>query len=75
MGQTPTPTPPLRTPLIVGGVIAGAAVVLFIVLWVILGSAGVSNTQRLFISLCVPPAFLAAGVGAFVLFRRPANPS
>ncbi|MDZ4764739.1 MAG: hypothetical protein SGI73_09320 [Chloroflexota bacterium] len=66
-----TPAPKLRTPLIIGGVLAVTGILLFVILWVVLGSAGLSNVQRLFISLCLPPAILAGGVGAFVLFMRP----
>ncbi len=46
-------------------------IVLFIVLWVVLGSAQMGNFPRLFASLCVPPAVIAGIIGAYVLIKRP----
>lgn len=72
MSTSPHP-PSLRRPLIIGGGLALAAVVLFILLWVIMGNAGIEALPRLLVSLCVPPAILAVVVGAYILIARPGN--
>jgi hypothetical protein len=56
---------------VIGALLAVAAILVFVLLWVVLGETGVSGSQRLFISLCVPPALLSAGIGFYVLFARP----
>lgn len=55
---------------IAGIVLATLGVVLFIVLWVTLGSAGISQLARLLLSLCLPPAIIAALIGIYVLVAR-----
>ncbi len=55
--------------------IAGAAlgmvgIGLFIFLWSTLGSAGVEPFSRLVMSICLPPAVLAAVVGIYFLVTR-----
>ena len=71
--STSPPPPSLRRPLLIGGSLALAAVVLFILLWVIMGNAGVEALPRLLVSLCVPPAIIAVVVGAYILIARPGN--
>ena len=56
---------------IVGLVLAVLAIVLFIVLWVVLGSFKLDTMPRLFASLCIPPTVLAAIIGAYILIRKP----
>ncbi len=72
--EPPKPLDPavLRRTLITGGVLAFGGVVLFVVLWVGLGSANVEAFPRLILSLCIPPAVITLILGAFILFvRRP----
>jgi len=49
------------------------AIVLFVVLWVTLGSLGVEQIPRLLISLCLPPALIAGALGGYMLLIRPRN--
>lgn len=56
---------------IVGVILAVLAIVLFIVLWLVLGSFNLDTMPRLFASLCIPPAVLAALIGTYILIRRP----
>ena len=56
---------------IAGALLAVLGIVLFIILWVMLGSAQVASLPRLFTSLCVPPAVIAAIIGAYILIKRP----
>ena len=66
---------PIRTGLsrgsMVGFVLGVLAIILFIVLWLVLGSLNVSQFPRLMISICLPPAIIAALIGAYMLFWRP----
>ena len=56
---------------VIGLVLAVLAIVLFMVLWVVLGSFKLDAMPRLFASLCVPPAILAAIMGVYILTRKP----
>ncbi len=56
---------------VAGAVLAVLAIVLFIVLWVVLGSFKMDAMPRLFASLCIPPAILAAVMGIYILTRKP----
>jgi lipopolysaccharide export LptBFGC system permease protein LptF len=56
---------------IVGVILAVLAIVLFIVLWFVLGSFKLDTMPRLFVSLCIPPTVLAALIGAYILIKRP----
>lgn len=58
---------------VVGLGLAVGAVVLFGALWVLLGNAGVEQFPRLMLSICVPPAVIAALVGGFFLLVRPSK--
>lgn len=74
--MSPNPPPDSKsntlTPVLAaGGILAAAAIGLFMLLWLALGNTDVSNAQRLFISLCVPPALLSGAIGAYILIRRP----
>lgn len=65
---------PIRTGLsrgsIIGLVLAVLAIILFVVLWLVLGSLNVSQFPRLMASLCLPPAAIAALIGIYMLFGR-----
>lgn len=56
-----------------GAALAMGGVGLFILLWVVLGNAGVDQFPRLILSMCVPPALIAALVGGFFLLVRPSD--
>ena len=45
-------------------------IVAFIILWVLLGNAGLENAPRLFLSLCVPPLLIVLIFGGFLLVTR-----
>jgi hypothetical protein len=71
MSNTPEPLNQtnLSRGLVAGAVLAVLGIGLFIGLWVIMGSMGVSNAARLLVSLCIPPAIIALIIGAYVLLR------
>jgi hypothetical protein len=75
MSETPSPINKnvlSRATLVALG-LATFGVVLFIGLWVVLGNVGVEQFARLLMSLCIPPAAIAAIVGIYFL-ARPNNP-
>lgn len=76
MGETPNPlnTQRLTRASIVGVILAIGGVIAFIILWVLLGNAGVDQFPRLIISLCVPPALIAMLIGGYFLLIQPRNP-
>lgn len=55
---------------IVGVGLAVFGIILFLVLWSFFGQAGLSSMPRLIGALCIPPAVIAALIGAYVLFIR-----
>lgn len=68
MSQNPNPfQQQLPRAAIVGIVLAVAAVILFVVIYLALSDQ--QPPIRLFVSLCVPPGILAIAVGAFILIR------
>ena len=71
MSNTPNPIDSQNLPriAIIGAVLAVLGVVLFIVIWVMMGNAGVEQLPRLVVSICLPPAIIAAILGAYVLMR------
>lgn len=50
-----------------GAVLGVVGIGLFVLLWVVLGSLGVDTFMRVVISVCVPPALMALGVGVYML--------
>ncbi len=56
--------------VVAGGVLAALAIGMFIVLYVILGSTGLDDAHRLFVSMCAPPVVLALLVGGYALTKR-----
>ena len=56
---------------IAGAVLAVLGIVLFIVLWVVLGSFQLNAMPRLFASLCIPPAIIAGIMGVYILVKKP----
>ncbi len=52
-----------------GVILAVVGIVAFILLWAMMGSAGVAMLPRLLVSLCIPPAIIAAAIGVYILTR------
>ena len=55
---------------LVGAILGTLSIILFVVLWIVLGKIGAAQMLRLFLSLCVPPAIVAALFGAYILYAR-----
>lgn len=76
MGNTPSPFDGKR--IIresgVGVALAVVGIVSFIVLWVLLGNAGLANAPRLFASMCIPPVIIAALFGVYMAFVKRKKP-
>jgi hypothetical protein len=53
-----------------GAILGIVGIGLFVLLWVVLGSAGVDTFMRLVIAVCVPPAVLALVMGIYFLVTR-----
>ncbi len=53
-----------------GMILAGVGIALFIVLWIVLGQAGLEAVPRLIASMCIPPGVIAVILGMYVLFFR-----
>lgn len=60
----------LRRFLIGGAVLAVGGIILFVLLWLALGGAGVQQFPRLVLSMCVPPAVIALLLGGYFLISR-----
>jgi hypothetical protein len=71
MSNTPVGKPNLSKPLIAGLVLAVVGIVLF--LGIYLALADTEPIIRLFVALCLPPAVIAAVIGAYLLIARPGN--
>ncbi len=76
MSETPNPlnTQRLTRASIAGVILAVAGVIAFVILWIVLGNAGVDQFPRLIVSLCVPPALIAMLVGGYFLLIQPRSP-
>jgi hypothetical protein len=58
-------------PMLLGGVIlAIIGILVFIGLWVLLGTLGFEQFPRLILSMCVPPAVIGVLLGFYVLIFR-----
>lgn len=73
MSQSPEPINrrSLSRALIAGAALAVLGIALFVALWTILGSQGADQAARLLLSLCIPPAVIAALLGAYFLLAQP----
>lgn len=71
MSNSPSPIDKQNLPRIavIGAAFAVLGIVLFIVLWVMMGNAGVEQLPRLVVSVCLPPAIIAAILGVYILAR------
>jgi lipopolysaccharide export LptBFGC system permease protein LptF len=70
--MTIPPPPPPNYPRValVGALLSVLGIGLFVLLWVVLGSAGVANAPRLFAAMCIPPLVIGVIVGAYALYMR-----
>jgi len=55
---------------IAGSALAVGGIILFLILYAALGNAGVDSIARMIVSLCVPPAVMAALMGGYFLLGR-----
>lgn len=71
MGDSPNPLNKntLSRASVFGVALGAGAIVLFLILWVVLDGTGMATFQRLLLSMCVPPALIAALVGGYFLAR------
>lgn len=72
MNQTPNPLNKnnlSRATFIAVGLSVGG-IVLFFILWGILGGTGMDAFARLILSLCIPPGLMAALVGGYFLLSQ-----
>jgi lipopolysaccharide export LptBFGC system permease protein LptF len=59
---------------IAGAGLAILGIIIFLILWIVLGNLGVDNFPRLITSLCIPPAVIAVLIGIYMLVARPGAP-
>ncbi len=73
--MNPPPNPINRNALsragVAGAVLAVIGIILFVVCWLISGQFGMTQFPRIVLSLCLPPAILAAAIGIYILVARP----
>lgn len=60
----------LKNASVYGVALAVFGIIAFIILWVLLGSAGMNQTPRLFVALCVPPLLFAVIIGVIALAKH-----
>lgn len=58
---------------IAGAGLGVGGIILFIVLWGMLGAAELEQFPRLILSLCIPPTAIAGVLGVYMLFVRPSG--
>jgi hypothetical protein len=59
---------------VIGAVMAMGGIVLFVVLYGVLGNMGIQASMRILIALCIPPAIMALLIGGYFLLFRPKTP-
>lgn len=60
---------------VAGIALAVVGIILFLILWGVLGQLGAEPFTRLLIALCVPPAVIAGILGAYILLVKPSDKS
>ncbi|MBI5670333.1 MAG: hypothetical protein HZC41_20260 [Chloroflexi bacterium] len=73
MSNSPLKRSSLSRASVAGAALAVVGIILFIVLWVVMGQLGATNLARLLVALCLPPVVIAAMIGAYVLITRSRN--
>ncbi len=72
MGDSPNPIRhALSRASVIGAILGVAGIILFVILWVVLGGIDLSPIARMLLSLCIPPGLLAALMGLYLLVIRP----
>ena len=76
MSNPPEPINPVNKQALSRAGVAGAVlgvvgILLFVGFWVVLGQMGTGQIPRLFLSLCVPPALIGAGILVYVRVAKP----
>lgn len=71
MDESPNPVnrKRLSRAMIFGLGLASLGIILFVVLWGVLGNTAMDQFPRLIISLCIPPTVIAALIGIYMLLR------
>ncbi len=72
MNQTPNPLNQnnlSRATIIATGIAVGG-IILFFIIWAVLGSTGMDAFARLILSLCIPPGLMAALIGGYFLMSQ-----
>jgi hypothetical protein len=72
MNQTPSPVnrKNLSRATLIGATLAIGGIILFLILWSVLGRTGMDAFARLILSLCVPPGLMAALIGGYFLLSQ-----
>jgi hypothetical protein len=60
----------LKKASIAGVALAFAGIILFLILWVVLGQLGVAMLARLFMALCLPLVVIAGLIGVYALVLK-----
>lgn len=60
----------LTRAMIAGMALAVLTIGLFLLLWFVLGAAGLTQATRLFASLCLPPVLVGAVLLGYILLKR-----
>lgn len=67
MSNNPLNRSSLSRASVAGIVLAAAGIILFVILWIVLGQLGAATIARLLIALCLPPAVITGIIGVYVL--------
>jgi hypothetical protein len=73
MTNSPNPSPQkqlIRATLVASG-LALVGIIVFALLWIVLGNMGVPNAPRLLAALLLPPVVISVIVGAYRLVKGP----
>lgn len=58
---------------VIGAILGVFAIILFVILWTVLGQLGLESLPRLFGAMCIPPAIIAGLMGAYILLVKPGS--
>ena len=69
--QSPLNQKTMSKATVIGVSLSVGGIVLFIVLYVLLGNAGMEQFPRIALAVCAPPTLMAALLGGYFLLTRP----
>jgi len=69
--QSPLNQKSMSKATVIGISLSVGGIVLFLVLYALLGNAGVEQFTRIALSVCAPPTLMAALLGGYFLLTRP----